>query len=182
MLTAKLPVMDISIGSGAGERSRAEGRWWGFGSSRKKEAAARRFGIPPLWVFERCPACGELDCRGVDAQEKFWGPGCVTCVSGRGESGPGSKPLASVLQSPFGYTSGVVCRRARLMAEDEATLGAVKSSSQPVRLSEKFARSEAFHNAHESLTAGTGMARYSWRSGRDDGREHVQQLSAKRQK
>jgi hypothetical protein len=35
-----------------------------FGSSREKEAAARRFGVPPLWVFERCPASGELDCLG----------------------------------------------------------------------------------------------------------------------
>ena len=35
-----------------------------FGSSRKKEAAARRFGIPPLWVFEPCPTSAELDCAG----------------------------------------------------------------------------------------------------------------------
>ena len=47
-----------------------------FGSSRKKEAAARRFGIPPLWVFEGYPASRERECPDVDAQEKFLEGGC----------------------------------------------------------------------------------------------------------
>ena len=47
-----------------------------FGSSRKKEAAARRFGNPPLWVFERSPTSGGLDCAEWEAQEKLLGRRC----------------------------------------------------------------------------------------------------------
>lgn len=59
-----------------------------FGSSRKKEAAARRFGISPLWVFEGCPASREPDCPDVDAQEKFLERGCDLRRSQR-RVGPG---------------------------------------------------------------------------------------------
>jgi hypothetical protein len=44
----------ISIGSGPAGKGRVGLRWWGpgrFGPSRKKEAAARRFGNYQLWVL-----------------------------------------------------------------------------------------------------------------------------------
>jgi hypothetical protein len=47
-----------------------------FGSSRKKEAAARRFGTRPLWAFERCPTSAELNCAGWEAQDTFLGWDC----------------------------------------------------------------------------------------------------------
>jgi hypothetical protein len=113
-----------------------------------------------------------------ERRKRGFGEGVVNCVSGRGDSGQGSKLLAGVRKSPFGHTSGVVCRGARLMAENEATSGAVKSSGQPMRLSEKFARSEAFHDAHGSLTAGTRMAGRGG-TARGEGRQgEIQQLPA----
>src|SRR5207248_1760049 len=100
------------------EKSRTKAWWSGpgrFGPSRKKEAAARRFGNYELWVFECCFGSGSAD-RRRDAVEPdghldFAGKAGYENVTGRA-SGPAKSlnskalPRAAIDRSatvPFRY-------------------------------------------------------------------------------